>query len=79
MDVDIHFCRNLRAVLSRDADDILNFLLDARRIRSRQVNLIDNRHNLQPRVNRKIGVAQRLRLDTLRRVHNQQRAFARSQ
>ena len=79
MDVDVHFRGDLRAVLGRDADDVLDLLLDARRIRGRQVDLVDDRHDLQPRVDREVGVAQRLRLDALRRVHDQQRALARGE
>ena len=77
MDVDVHFCGDLWTVLSWDADNILDLLLDARRIRRGQVDLVDDRHDLQPRIDGEVGVAERLRLDTLRRIHDQQRALAR--
>ena len=79
MDVDIHFRGDLRAVLGRDADNVLDLLLDARRVRRRQIDLVDDRHDLQPRIDGEIGVAQRLRLDALRRVHDQQRTLARGE
>ena len=44
-----------------------------------QVNLVDDRDDLQPVINREIRVRQRLRFDALRRVDYQQRSFARSQ
>ena len=41
-----------------------------------QVDLVDDRDDLEVVLDRQIGVRQRLRLDALRRVHEQQRAFA---
>ena len=79
VNVDVHFRGDLRAVLGRDADDVLDLLLDARRIRRRQVDLVDDRHDLQPCIDGEVGVAERLRFDALRRVHDQQRALARGQ
>ena len=43
---------------------------------ARQVDLVDDRDDLEVVVDREIGVGQRLRLDALRRVDEQQRAFA---
>ena len=79
MDVDIHFRGDLRAVLGRDADNVLDLLLDARRVRRRQIDLVDDRHDLQPRIDGEVGIAERLRLDALRRVHDQQRTLARGE
>ena len=79
MNVDIHFCGNFGRVLCRNADDILDLLLDARRVCRRQVDLVDNRHDLQTGVNGKIGVAERLRLNTLCRINNQKRTLTRRQ
>ena len=45
----------------------------------RQVDLVDDRHKLQPGVEREIGVRQRLRFNALRRVDDEHRAFARPQ
>ena len=77
VDVDVHFGRDLRTILGRDADDVLDLLFHARRVRRRQVDFVDDRHNLQPCVDCKVGVAQRLRLNALRCVDDQKRAFAR--
>ncbi len=48
----------------------------ALRLGTRQVDLVDDRQHLEPVVDRKIDVRQRLRLDALRRVHDEHRAFA---
>ena len=44
-----------------------------------QVDLVDDRDDLEVVLDREIGVGQRLRLDALGRVDQQQRAFARGQ
>lgn len=41
--------------------------------------LVDDRHDLQTGVNGKIGVAERLRLNTLCRINNQKRTLTRCQ
>ena len=79
VNVDIHFCGNFGRVLCRNADDILDLLLDARRVCRRQVDLVDDRHDLQTGVNGKIGIAERLRLNTLCRINNQKRTLTRRQ
>ena len=43
----------------------------------RQVDLVHDRHDLEVVVDREVGVGERLRLDPLRRVDDQQRALAR--
>ena len=45
----------------------------------RQIDLVDDRDDLEVVLDREIGVGQRLRFDALRRVDEQQRAFARGQ
>ena len=50
-----------------------------RRVGGGQVDLVDDRQHLQSRVNGQIRVSKGLRLNALRRVHDQQRAFARGQ
>ena len=79
MNIEPHFCRDLGRILCRDADDVLDFLLDARRVGGRQVNFIDDRQHLQPRVDGKVGIAKGLRFDALRCVHNEQRALTRGE
>ena len=49
------------------------------RLRARQVDLVDDRDDLEVVLDREIGVGERLRFDALRRVDQQQRAFARGQ
>ena len=41
-----------------------------------QVDLVDDRDDLEVVLDREVGVGERLRLDALRRVDEQQRAFA---
>ena len=48
-------------------------------LRAGQIDLVDDRDDLEAVLDRQIGVGQRLRLDALRRVHQQQRALARRQ
>ena len=48
-------------------------------LRARQVDLVDDRDDLEVVLDREIGVGERLRLDALRRVDQQQRAFARGE
>ena len=76
VDVDVHFCGNLGGVLGRDADDVLDFLLDARGVRRRQVDLVDDRNDFQTCVDREVGVAEGLRLNALRRVNDEKRTLA---
>ena len=50
--------------------------LRALRIGLRQVHLVQHRHDLDAEVERGVAVGDRLRLDALARVDDQQRAFA---
>jgi len=59
-----------------EADDALDLLLDAVRIGRGEVDLVDHRHNGEVVVDREIGVGERLRLDALRGVDDQERSFA---
>ena len=76
MDVDVHFRGDLGGVLGRDADDVLDLLLDARRVGGRQVDLVDDRHDFKSGVDGEVGVAEGLCLDALRRIDDEQRALA---
>ena len=62
-----------------EPDGALDHLLGALDVGAGKVDLVDDRNDLQPVVDRDVRVGQRLRLDALRSVHDQQRAFARSQ
>ena len=59
-----------------EADDVLDLALALVRLRARQVDLVDDRDDLEVVVDGEVGVGQRLRLDALRRVDEQQRALA---
>ena len=58
-----------------DTDHVLNLLCGPFRLRARQIDLVDDRHDLKAVVHREIDVCKRLRLDPLRRIHNQYSAF----
>ncbi len=62
-----------------EADDLFELALRLVGLRRRQVDLVDDRDDFEIVLDREIGVGQRLRFDALRRVDQQQRAFARGQ
>ncbi|CDN46190.1 hypothetical protein BN871_LI_00040 [Paenibacillus sp. P22] len=76
LDADARLGGSEDGVARVEPDDILDLLLDPLRLRARQVDLVDDRKNLQVVVQRQIDVGQRLGLDALGRVHDQQRALA---
>ena len=59
-----------------EADDVLDLLLDPLRLGRRQVDLVEDRDDLVVVVDRLIDVGERLRLDALGGVDDQQRALA---
>ena len=59
-----------------EADDVLDLALALVRLRARQVDLVDDRDDVEVVVHGQIGVGERLRLDALRGIDEQQRAFA---
>ena len=59
-----------------DADDVLDLLLGPLGLGAGQVDLVEHRDDLEPGVDRQVGVGQRLRLDALAGVDHQQRALA---
>ena len=79
VDIQANLCRNLGCILGRNADDVLDFLLDALRVGCWQVDLVDNRYDLQIILKGKVGIAQRLRLDALCGIYDQQCALARGE
>ena len=60
-----------------DADHVLDLLLDAVGLGRRQVDLVEDRDDLVVGVDRLIDVGERLRLDALRGVDDEERALAR--
>ena len=58
---------------------LFDLLANALGLRRRQIDLVDDRNDFQIVMQRQIGIGERLRLHALRRVHHQQRAFARLQ
>ena len=59
-----------------EADDLLDLSARFLGLGARQVDLVDDRNDLEVVLDRQVGVGQRLRLDALRRVDQQQRALA---
>ena len=59
-----------------EADDLLDLLPDPLGLGGGQVDLVDHRHDLVVVLDRLVDVGERLRLDALRGVDHQQRAFA---
>ena len=69
---------NEQRIVHRNRQDVLDLARDFLHVRTGKVHLVENRHDLQLRVLRKIGVRDRLRLDALRGVDDKKRAFARA-
>ena len=67
---------DLERVVGGNADDLLDFLDDARRIGGRQVDLVDDRHHFETELGGGVAIGDALRLDTLRGIDHQQRAVA---
>ena len=63
-------------VVAVEPDDLLDLAARLFGLRARQIDLVDDRDDLEVVLDREVGVGQRLRLDALRRVDQQQRAFA---
>ena len=61
------------------ADQIVHFLLAPLRLGAGQVDLVEDRDDLEPGVHREEEIRQRLRLDPLRRVDDEDRALARGE
>ena len=67
---------DVQRIRGLDTDDFLDLHDDPLRLRRRQVYLVQDRQYLQPLFDRGITIGNTLRLDTLCRIDNQQRAFA---
>ncbi len=61
----------------RNRETLLDLVAHALRIRGGKVDLVDERDDLQMRVHRQLRVGDRLRLNALGRVHDEQHALAR--
>jgi hypothetical protein len=70
----------LRGYLERigggNADDLLDFIDDARRVGRWQVYLVDDRDDFEPELGGRIAIRDTLRLDALGSIDHQQRAIA---
>ncbi len=66
-------------VLSINADDVLDFCYNLVRVGGRQIDLVENRQDLEALIDRRNAIRDALGLDALRRVDHQQRALARRQ
>ena len=66
-------------VVGVDADDGFDFGLDAFDVGGRQVDLVEHRHDFEAHLDRGVAIGDRLRFDALRRIDDQQRAFARGE
>ena len=62
-----------------EADDVLDLPLGFVGLRPGQIDLVDDRDDLEAVLHREVGVRERLRLDALRGVDEQQRALARGE
>ena len=74
-DVEARFRADARRVLCRNTDDVLNLRRNLVRVRGNQIDLVQYRYDLKACVHRKVRVRKRLRLNALRSVHHQHRAF----
>ncbi len=69
--------RAMHRVRSIDADHLLDLANRIIRVRRRQIDLVQHRHDLDTEFNRGVAVRHGLCLDALRRIDHQQRPFAR--
>ena len=67
---------DLQRVRRVDADDFLDLVFDLVAVGRRQVDLVQHRQHLEPLLDGGVAVGDALRLDALRGVDHQQRAFA---
>ncbi len=71
--------RDHQGVGGVEADDVLDLLLDPVGLGRRQVDLVQDRHDLVVGLDRLVRIGQGLRLDPLARIDQQQRALARAE
>ena len=75
-DVEAGLGRDQDRVRGVEADHVLDLLPDLVRLGGRQVDLVEDRHDLVVVVERLVDVGERLRLDALAGVDHQERALA---
>ena len=75
-DIEAGLGRNADGVRRVDADHVLDLLLDAVGVGGRQIDLVQDREDLEIVVERLVDVGERLRLDALACVDDEDRAFA---
>ena len=78
-DADAHLRAGIDRFLCRNGEDVFQLLVDRRNVGIRQIDLVDDRNDRQVLFVREMNVRHRLRFDALRRIDDQQRAFARRQ
>ena len=76
LDADAQLGRDARCLHAGQADDVLDLLRHGIRVGTGQVDLVQNRHDLQIVVQRQIAVRQRLRLNALAGVDDEDCALA---
>ena len=67
------------ALFGGEAEDLFDFHCDAIGVRSGKIDLVDHRNDREVARNSEVRIGDRLRLDALRRVHDEHGAFARFQ
>src|SRR5262245_23969788 len=70
------FGADAQRVLCMDADDFFDFVDDPGRLGRRQIDLVDDGNDFQFLLDRGVTIGDALRLDTLRRIDDQQGALA---
>ncbi len=76
MNVEAGFGRDQHRLRSIYADHVLDLLTNALRLGGGQVDLVQDRNNVEPRIDRLIHISQRLRLNALTSINNKQRPLA---
>ncbi len=79
VDVDAELRGDAGRFVGRDADHVLDLFPHPLGLGARQVDLVDDGEDLEPRVHREVSIGERLRLDALRGVHHEHGALARGQ
>ena len=79
VDADARLRRGQDGVVRVEADDVLDLLAHPLRLGRREVDLVDHREDVEVVVDGQVGVGQRLRLDALRGVDDENGALARGE
>jgi len=73
------FCRNAQNLIRRGADQVVDLMGPLVRLGTRQIDLVQDGYDFQAGVHGQQEIGQRLCLNPLRRIHNQNRALAGNQ